>query len=811
MNLTNKRCNQNNLIALIGSIVISVFFTGCGDKVAKQEKGNYKSKSGNFETTKENLALEKGCLSCHEGIEVISEKMQPFLLAMAQGKNGYECAVCHEGKPTAITKLEAHEGMYPNPSSMWVNNEGKGCAKCHSDKDALTSLMGKPKDHPTGGGLMQVTSYLTDPSGATGNNHVYRMERALMALETGKANKTLMSNGVIPKGEWKYSNFDMDDPDGFVPTVGSDEYKEWIAKALASGHIEAMSKTERIPNLEEGTKLWGDPAKAGFADMHRKQCARCHIWGEGRDKRGDHRAGGCASCHVLYTNDALSESDDPTISKTESAHPMKHQITRQIPAQQCNHCHTRGKRIGTTFAGLVEHQYVGSGKTPPFDEEGDVQEPLYTKEYNHVREDVHGERGMQCADCHSSIDVHGDGNIYPVTFYQVEIGCADCHGTPQKYPWELPIGYGTKVETKKERGVFKSLDKEYMITTRGNARTRWQKVGDKAYITNVSDEKQREIPLLKDKALSGTWKTQQGKVAMETISQHMDKMECYACHSTWAPQCYGCHVKYDARKEGTDWPLSAEMHNAQGKQVIQKSPGDIHTENVSYIRWENPVLLVNYKGKIAPGIPGCQTVWTFVDKNGVTREVNKIYKTSTGHNSPTIAPLQPHANTAVARTCESCHTDPKTIGYGVGVSRSSEKIDGAKAPHFANMGFNINADIPWSEKAKPQIPGIKEFPFAWDQLVTRDGEQTQNLPLLADRILNTEERNKIEREGACMACHKHYNTPTWENVRKNLRKALNVADGKALTPDQHDKAVEISVLALAGSDGKIKQPIPVKK
>ena len=28
------------------------------------------------------------------------------------------------------------------------------------------------------------------------------------------------------------------------------------------------------------------------------------------------------------------------------------------------------------------------------------------------------------------------------TLAQVEIECSDCHGTPKRYPWELPLGVG---------------------------------------------------------------------------------------------------------------------------------------------------------------------------------------------------------------------------------------------------------------------------------------------------------------------------------------------------------------------------------
>lgn len=801
------------LPVVLASVI--VFYASC-QASGQQEKSGEKQQAGSAESEKAgrwdaeislkfdqvapDQASAKGCLSCHQGIGVINERMQPFLLAAVSGREGFECAVCHEGKPDALTREEAHAGMWPNPASMWVVSEGQGCGKCHSDKGALKTVMSRPLENgPAGGQLLVVKSELSDPSGNTGTNHVYRLQRSLMALETGKANKTLSSNGVILKGTFPYSNFDMDDPDGAVPSVGSREYKEWIGLAVDRGLITLLPEVKAIPTFEEGKAMGLAPAQAAFADMHRKQCARCHVWGEGRDKRGDHRAGGCASCHVLYTNDALYEGNDSTIPKDRGPHPMRHQITRAIPSQQCNHCHTRGKRIGTTFGGMIEHQYVGSGKTPPWDEEASPQEKLYTKEYNNVRPDVHFERGMDCADCHTSIDVHGDGNIYPVTFFQVEIGCADCHGTPAQYPWELPVGYGTPVELEGSRGTFEKEGRQYLITTRGNPRTRWIKEGDKAFVLSIYSGKKYEVPLLKERQLKDSWKTQQGKVAMGVVNQHMDKMECYACHAAWAPQCYGCHVKYDMRKDGVDWALSAvNRDRSTGKQTVTRTKGDIDLENVGFIRWERPILGVNYKNRVTPLVPGCQTVWTFVDEEGKVGALNQINLTSDGLNAPTLAPLQPHANSAVARTCESCHTDPKTLGYGEGKSRSSGILEGDKAL-FADQGPGLFGDIPSSTRAKPQIPAIPDFPYSWDQLVTRSGKQVQNMPLPQDRPLSEEERNRAEREGLCVACHKHYNTPVWESVRRRMRAVLN-AQGRALTPDEHDRAVEAALLSLVGAE-----------
>lgn len=752
--------------------------------------------SARFASVSPEKAGRKGCLSCHEGIEVISETMQPILLGLAEAKRGYECLLCHEGKPDATTKADAHTGMWPNPSSMWVMSEGGGCAKCHSDRGALTTVMGKPLDQPAGGSIMPWRSVRSDPSGTTGANHVSRMQLALMALETGKANKTLSSNGVIPKGSFPFADFDMEDPDGPVSSAGSEAYKTWVATAIEAEVIKRLDSVKAIPAFGEGEGVFGSASHAGFADMYRKQCARCHVWGEGRDKRGDHRAGGCAACHVLYTNDAFYEGGDPTIPKDRGPHVMRHEITRAIPSAQCNHCHTRGKRIGTTFRGMVEHTYVGTGKAPPLDDRGTPQRQLYTKEYSHVRGDVHSERGLDCADCHTSIDVHGDGNIYPVTYFQVEVGCADCHGTPDRYPWELPVGYGTPVELPGARGTFKSGETEYLMTTRGNARTRWQRQGDKAFVESIYSGKRHEVPLLRERKFQDTWKSQQGETAMSVVSQHLNRMECYACHASWAPQCYGCHVKYDMTAQGTDWALSAINRDRRtGKQTVTKTPGDIVVENVGFIRWERPILGVNYKGRVSPLVPGCQVLWTFVDEKGVLRDVNRTFQTSDGLQSPTLAPLQPHSISDVARTCESCHTDPKALGYGEAKSRTSALLRG-DTPPFADQGAGLLGDIPSSKRAKPQIPAIPSFPYSWDQLVTRSGKQVQNMPLPQDRPFSRAQRDVAEREGLCVACHRHYNTDTWDRVRARLRGVLKI-EGRALTPEEHDRAVEAALQSLS--------------
>ena len=72
------------------------------------------------------------------------------------------------------------------------------------------------------------------------------------------------------------------------------------------------------------------------------------------DNPGDYRTSGCGACHVVYANDrdprhsgpygkfghtGLTQTEDPTIDKSEEGHPLKHSFTRAIPTAQCMSCH----------------------------------------------------------------------------------------------------------------------------------------------------------------------------------------------------------------------------------------------------------------------------------------------------------------------------------------------------------------------------------------------------------------------------------------------------------------------------------------
>ena len=743
------------------------------------------------------LAKGKGCLACHEGIEEIRDKTSPMMvLIKAKGATVGDpegCVVCHGGNPKATDKAEAHKGspkalvdakgpqlFYPDPGSVWIAENSCGQAGCHT-------------------------------------NYAYRLERSLMNTEAGKIQGNLHTWGIEEVQNYKvpWGNYDVKDTDGPTPQIGSKEYKDYMI-AMQAAHKEQFPTELKMvpqPSVEEIEK---DPKLAGFT-YQRQQCQRCHVAVNGREKRGDYRGQGCSSCHIPYGNEGYYEGKDPTINKDEKGHMLTHKIqaTRKsvvkhndveysgIPVETCNSCHNRGKRIGVTYQGLMEFPY-GS----PFNEAGKTQPKLHTKRYLFISDDLHHQiesrpenpkGGILCQDCHTSIDMHGDGNIFGTTLAQVEIECQDCHGTPEAYPWELPLGYSEEFDkplSKKERGladqpmnetaVFATTYKKkdgYLKTARGNAFGNVVKDGDKV-IMHSANGNDFQVPVLKQLAKTNSWKSPDAMVAMNSVQKHNDKLECYACHASWVPQCYGCHVQvnYGKGKDGkplqdTDWiasgnkrfPDGSTAESAIGSKGI-KSPGKVF-EKRSYLRWEEPVLGINGEGRVTPLMPGCQIVYTVIGRDGKTVALNQLGKSpdeqkmlgqSRTPDAIDMAPVQPHSAQRKARTCESCHNNPKAMGYGIsgGVFQTGYPRDIVEDLIDQKTGQVIPG------RHQIQIPKIADLDYDWSTII-KDGQQVQTVgthwPL--SKALPKEVRDGMERTGLCLGCHREMtNAQLWAKV-----------------------------------------------
>jgi hypothetical protein len=741
------------------------------------------------------------CIDCHQGIEKIRDDNSTMMLrikAMGASYGDVEgCVICHGGNPKANNKATAHQGkpdgmvkgpqnFYPDPGSIWIAEET--CGQCHA-------------------------------------NYVYRVKRSLMNTEAGKIQGNLHTWGIPEVQDYNtpWGNYAIEDTDGPVPSIGTKEYKEYM-KAMKAAHPKQFpDKLEQIPQptVEE---IENDPKLAGIT-YQRQQCQRCHVGVKGREERGDYRGMGCSSCHIIYGNEGFYEGNDPTIDKKERGHMLTHKIygTREaggIPVETCNSCHNRGKRIGVTYQGLMEFPY-GS---PFTDKPGGGKQPkLHTKKYLFISDDLHHQiksrpenpsGGMLCQDCHTTIDMHGDGNISATTLAQVEIECQDCHGTPEKYPWELPMGYSEefgRTLPQTSRGLSQNILPEsvmgtvypardgYLKTTRGNPFGNVVKDGEKVIMHSATGT-DFQVPLLKKIKEDNTWKSIDAEVAMSKVGKHNDSLECYACHASWVPQCYGCHVQMNYGKDengkpyhDTDWISSGSQRTADGQTAESRlgtkgiqSPGKAF-ETRSYIRWEEPVLGINGEGRVTPLMPGCQLVYTVIDREGKVIALNQMAQSEDEardigqEHIPAgidMAPVQPHSSQRKARTCESCHNNPKAQGYGISggvfLTRQAEEIIEDLIDQKTGKVIPKQYQI--------QIGKIDGLDFDWSTIVDKDGNQVQTVgthwPL--SRSLTKEMRDGMNRTGLCMGCHREMsNAELW---------------GKAATPGQVSDEAHIELM-----------------
>lgn len=736
------------------------------------------------------LAGSGGCTTreCHEGIADIVPMELPMMQTIKM--NGTQhgdpdgCVVCHGGNPKATKKEEGHKGIpptmaeapgpkayYPDPGSIWIAE--KSCGQCHP-------------------------------------GYVYRAKSSLMNSEAGKIQGNLHTWGIQEVTDYRvpWANYDLTDLDGPSAIAASQTYVNYMLNMKSMFPEQYPDDFKQIPSptMEEVKK---DPKLAGFT-YQRKDCQRCHIGVRGREKRGDYRGMGCSACHILYSNDGYYEGEDKSIKKDEKGHLLKHRIvgnrkTGGIPVESCNSCHNRGKRIGVSFQGLMEFPY-GS----PYDEDGGKQSKLHTKQYLFISDDLHHQTyqsregnpkaGLLCQDCHTSIDMHGDGNLHGTTMAQVEIECSDCHGTTGKYPWELPIGFGDEFGQepgKKPRGLAQKrlvMDEQfgyaykaedgYLLTARGNPFGNVVRRG-KEVIVHSANGNDFTVPALKNLKMEKKWKDPSAQVAMDAVAVHTQKLECYSCHASWVPQCYGCHVKVDYSRDkdgkqpaGTDWVSSGSMRTPDGLTAESRrgakgvmAPGKI-SETRSFLRWEDPVLGINGEGKVSPLMPGCQVTYTVIGEDGDTLIHNEIAdnpgeaKTLKQDHVPLaidMAPVQPHTAQRNARTCESCHANMKTAGLGLG------------AGTFGIRQYeDIVEDLVDSSTGKVipkrytvQIPGIRKLKFDWTKIVDRDGKQlaTVGTHWPMSRAFNKEELDGFLRAGACMGCHQNMiKKDTWDKV-----------------------------------------------
>ncbi|HKI99481.1 MAG TPA: multiheme c-type cytochrome [bacterium] len=416
-------------------------------------------------------------------------------------------------------------------------------------------------------------------------------------------------------------------------------------------------------------------AETGVDSYLRKLCVSCHLSNERRE-RGQSlldRGGGCNACH-LQTHaapEAMGEAAPEPDVRTGN-HPT---LTATIPDERCFGCHSRSSRISLNYVGLGEV---------------DAPNPAWPGAYGHLpdgrlveklKPDLHSVAGLSCTDCHTAPGVMGTGQAVTRLAQQLDVQCEDCHASRLR---EKPVAKLTRRELLEPglRGwTNPDLLRGSLVVTERRGTPLWNvfRKDGRRFLREKVSGKEVSIPVMR-----------MGR--NHTLKAH-ERLTCSACHDTWAPQCDGCHISYDANARQWD---HLRREETPGKWIERRW----HVHN------DAPALGITARGRIAPFVPGMNLIAELPGRKRPLRTTR-------------FTRMIPHTTQRAGRTCASCHRSEQALGVITGMAPA------------------------------PGDPAV-QVPIGW---VRRNAKQPGQGLRAGERSLNRAERRRVSRVGDCLACH----------------------------------------------------------
>jgi hypothetical protein len=378
------------------------------------------------------------------------------------------------------------------------------------------------------------------------------------------------------------------------------------------------------------------------------------------------------------------------------AHPS---LTLNPTNEHCFGCHSRSSRIALGYEGW--HELRGGPSRP------DVRLRTLAdgRRLELIAPDVHHERGLDCIDCHTALEVMGSGDVVAHKREQVRVTCSDCHAARLS-------GINASAADPESRTLLALRQWSVGPSQRlGVARN-----GDVLVNVLVDDGGRGTLRLKR----TGATRPLKPPAAACTSGKGHTRLACTSCHTAWAPRCTTCHTEFEPTDTGFD-------HFAQTwvQGTWNESAGPFEAALPSLGVRTDAGAPGGSRERVDTFIPGM--ILTF-DRN---REAGK---------PPDVVFRRLYARSFVhtirreSRSCESCHADPVALGYGRGTLRYDTKNGRWRfAPQEARSPHDGLPGDAWIGFLKPRTGMVS----------TRDDV----------RPFSVEEQRRILRVGACLACH----------------------------------------------------------
>jgi hypothetical protein len=365
--------------------------------------------------------------------------------------------------------------QFLNPGDLRVTSRQRGCGECHEGESTAMARS------PLG----------TEMGIFSGAFYAVGMENAV------PAHQGLFDDNAADYG-WRAVTdpTHVHDPDDDGRIGQLIEPPVWSRRALSPDNIfrnQQFTAANLVNDVNpDGSVVTGSRLAKLYQEQVAFTCGDCHLGSSGANNRyGDFRPSGCSACHMPYSQDGRSRSQDPNVPKNEPlnpdaideperAHVRSHRIrgvartlsngftVTGIDDHTCAGCHQGSNRMVMQYWGirLDQNQDVVRGfqypanpvtfQTTRFDTRlfdpavgnntfngRNHNQYLLREDYDgdgrdDTPADVHYEAGMGCVDCHGSPDIHdaasaNQGDIVSRMGHAIKIRCEDCHGSATAY------------------------------------------------------------------------------------------------------------------------------------------------------------------------------------------------------------------------------------------------------------------------------------------------------------------------------------------------------------------------------------------
>ena len=309
---------------------------------------------------------------------------------------------------------------------------------------------------------------------------------------------------------------------------------------------------------------------------------------------------------------------------------------------------------GWNFRGVYKRARDGT----MLDAEGEALSPDLSNdekwEHAVLLRDIHADYGMQCADCHFSVDSHGNGLLYGEVSAGIEIRCRDCHGTYDEASTLRTSGPAAPPGGS-DMSLFRNSDGRRRFEWREG--TLYQRLilppHDELAVTQIVDTLDPDNHDYNPKAARAKTVSSEnpdlwGESADDCDRAHdEDEVSCFSCHSSWVTSCAGCHLPIEA-----NW--NSEDHHFEGdasRNFASYNPQVARSDMFQLGRHST------VKGHIiAPVRSSSALVASSTDSSRQRIYVQQPPVSSAGFSSQAFAPHFPHTvRKTETKECEDCH------------------------------------------------------------------------------------------------------------------------------------------------------------